>query len=154
MAALAGNLVALPTEAQAAWKCPDGYFCMYENSNYTGSVAVIPEVNEKMSGYTGGIANLRNAHFTNGKIVDDAVSSVVNNTSQNIFFYSDHDYNSSSGENPYVWGPTVIRPHQGWPTMNALENDNIGSISVGQKHYCGHVNFHGWKCGAWISDRN
>ncbi|MEU1268120.1 peptidase inhibitor family I36 protein [Streptomyces sp. NPDC005799] len=149
--AIAGTLIVLPAEAQAAWQCQDGYVCLYENSGLTGSAAVLPRINPKMSGYTGGIEDLRGSKFTNGKDVNDAVSSIANNTDQNMFLYADGNYNGYT-QNKHPWGPIVVHPHQ-WMNLDGDYNDSLTSVSVGQYLACSHSNVSTFTC-HWVSDRD
>lgn len=78
LAVVTAGLLGAPTAAEAAYVCPDGKVCLYEDHNATGSVAVEPRLNFE-TGYDQ-INNLANSHYTNGDSANNSISSLVNDT--------------------------------------------------------------------------
>src|SRR5690348_10375604 len=95
VAALAatGAAVISPASAQAAWACQEGYVCIYQNRDLTGTVAVLPELHPGDPRYTGAVVDFRNYQYTNGTNLNDSASSVYNRTGHTIWFYEHGNFN-------------------------------------------------------------
>ncbi|GAB3933393.1 peptidase inhibitor family I36 protein [Micromonospora vulcania] len=106
--AVAGALTLTPSAAQAAHQCQQGYVCIYQHWNLTGSVAVLPELSPASGHFTGQAADFRNYHYFNGTNLNDSASSVINLTGQVVWFYEHGNYNKyksgrTHGVSPGSW---------------------------------------------------
>ncbi|GIF23573.1 hypothetical protein BJ973_004182 [Actinoplanes tereljensis] len=101
--------LAVTSPAEAAWVCKQGYVCIYENLNLTGSVAVLPELSPASGKYTGSARDFRDYTYTNGNNLNDSADSAINLTGKTIYFYEHGDFNK------YKAGRlTSILPGQAW----------------------------------------
>jgi hypothetical protein len=90
--AVSGAL-AVTSPAEAAWVCKQGYVCIYENANLTGSVAVLPELSPASGGFTGQARDFRDYKYTNGNSLNDSAGSAINLSGRTVLFYEHGDFN-------------------------------------------------------------
>ncbi len=148
-AAATGTAALLPGVAQASpYPCPNGQICIYSGLNQTGSVAVLPELQPHgATKFKAEIADFRGYTFYNGKTLNDAASSITNNTNQWVFLYQDGHYNGNTlNKNP---GEASIMPQSkanfdGSPVYDLipLPDNTASSITVGQWLSCNHSDWH------------
>jgi len=113
----AGLAAVLSPAASANYdNCPNGYLCLYQHANGTGSKAILPPPNIYW--------NFSNVYFLNGVNANDQVSSVYNRTSWCAVLYRDNDLVGSDSS----WvGPGQKRDY-GYGQVESRFNDVISSI--------------------------
>jgi Peptidase inhibitor family I36 len=122
VAVVAAGLSALAVQpafaASAAYTCQSNQVCFYKNANFSGTVFVPAEMNNR----DGGVSNFITKAFTDGTNVNDRVSSVVNNAGWCVGVYVDTDF-----------GPTgiIISPHS---RVNLLDHLNDAISSAQYEH--------------------
>ncbi|WP_307788844.1 peptidase inhibitor family I36 protein [Micromonospora vinacea] len=148
-AAATGTAALLPGAAQAApYPCPDEQICIYSGLNQTGSVAILPALQPRgATKFKAEIADFRGYTFYNGKTLNDAASSITNNTNHWVFLYQDGHYNGYTlNKKP---GEASIMPQtkanfDGSPIFDftPLPDNTASSITVGQSLSCDRSDWH------------
>ncbi|MGW6015591.1 peptidase inhibitor family I36 protein [Streptomyces sp. NPDC055210] len=82
--AVGGAAVVAPS-ASAAYSCADNQVCLYKNSDFTGSVYILPQVTLSDGTKTFCARDLSQDRYSDGPSVDNTVSSIVNNSNSVIF---------------------------------------------------------------------
>ena len=116
----AGLAAVLSPAASANYdNCPNGYLCLYQHANGTGSKAIL-------TGHAGYAWNFSNVYFLNGVNANDQVSSVFNRTSWCAVFYRNYDlqYWDTS------WVGRGQRRDYGWGAVESRFNDILSSVQL------------------------
>ncbi|MFJ6904531.1 peptidase inhibitor family I36 protein [Streptomyces griseoluteus] len=87
--------------ASAAYECGDGQVCIYKNSDFTGSVYVVPKVTLSNGLKAACARDLSTSRYTDGSVVDNTASSIVNNSDSVIFL---SEYKNGGGKYTGVSG--------------------------------------------------
>ncbi|WP_328497912.1 peptidase inhibitor family I36 protein [Streptomyces sp. NBC_00414] len=90
---VSGGALALASPVSAAYTCADNQVCLYKNSDFTGSVYVLPKVTLSSGATIFCARDLSASKYSDGSSVSDTVSSVVNNSNSVLFLYE----NKNSG---------------------------------------------------------
>ncbi|MER6958240.1 peptidase inhibitor family I36 protein [Streptomyces sp. NPDC000618] len=86
IALTAGALGMMSPTAQADTSCPSGEVCLYKDLGYAGQMFVVPTVAGMSC-----VKDLANSKFPDGSSVDNAASSLKNNTGSVLFIYQHAD---------------------------------------------------------------
>ncbi|GAA2701262.1 peptidase inhibitor family I36 protein [Actinoplanes palleronii] len=139
-ATVTAGFLAVTSPAQAAYPCLVGYVCLYENVGWTGSVAVLPELNRDDNG-PGEVHWFPEKTFTNGTNLNDHVSSVKNLTNKTLYLYDDVDFDNTSQHTDYPKWIAQVPAHtsvyltdDNWNWGNF--NDKASSASIGHVWDC------------------
>jgi hypothetical protein len=75
------------TSANAVYVCGAHQVCLYEQDGFRGGVAIQPAFNNGRSGSSD--SNFHDNHYSNQMVMDNSISSVVNNSALNLFLSRD-----------------------------------------------------------------
>ncbi|MFD9286127.1 peptidase inhibitor family I36 protein [Streptomyces mirabilis] len=89
------------TPANAAYNCGSNQVCLYKNSDFTGSVFILPQITNSYGVKIFCAPDLAQNKYTDGTSVNNSVSSVVNNSNSVIFLA---DYRGPGGKHTGISG--------------------------------------------------
>ncbi|MFE1519013.1 peptidase inhibitor family I36 protein [[Kitasatospora] papulosa] len=102
-AVVAGGMAVVATPANAAYACGSNQVCLYKNSNFTGSVFVLPQITTSYGVKVFCAPDLAQNKYTDGSSVNNTASSIVNNSNSVIFL---RDYKGTGGKHTGITGGT------------------------------------------------
>lgn len=109
-----GALAVAPGPAQAAYTCGQQQVCFYKDYNATGTASVQARLNRSSgTAFVGYIKDFRNSHYTNGETLQDSISSIVNNSDDDMLLYDEGNFG----------GPRVLIPRH-----SGLRNLDSGTV--------------------------
>ncbi|MFI5934062.1 peptidase inhibitor family I36 protein [Actinoplanes sp. NPDC051494] len=103
LAVASASSAVVASSAQAAAACYAGELCVYQHSNYTGSVFKVPADSR---GWLCDM-DLRNNTFYNGEPMDNKASSIKNNTGKAVDLYLDPATNGIDIDYIISWQQSV-----------------------------------------------
>ncbi|MDR6980939.1 hypothetical protein J2X68_007681 [Streptomyces sp. 3330] len=87
--------------ANAAYNCANNQICLYKNSDFTGSVYVLPQVTLSNGAKVFCSRDLAQSRYSDGSSVDNTVSSIVNNSNSVLFLT---EFKNGGGKSTSVGG--------------------------------------------------
>ncbi|MFD5065999.1 peptidase inhibitor family I36 protein [Streptomyces sp. NPDC058394] len=105
-AVVAGGMAVVATPANAAYTCGSNQVCLYKNSDFTGSVYVLPQITDSHGVKIFCAPDLAKSKYTDGSSANNSVSSIVNNSNSVIFL---NDYAGSGGKHTGISGGNRLR---------------------------------------------
>jgi hypothetical protein len=84
--------IAPASAAPAAAACPAGQVCFYKDANFQGSLST--QARLVTSPFE--ISNFQNSHFNDGSSLNDAISSVINDTPFEVIVFTDANFGGQS----------------------------------------------------------